>query len=159
MTHTALFWHTLPCYFALPQSNCGTQDSVTAHETSWERVFDPVYTFLFDLYNQLGTNVHFSFSLIWVSWVWYPACFQRTGSTPAWFQEAVRAVWYALLCHWRVNTTIKASLLHIVYTRMCLRQQVRRLHQHSIHDCPVHVCTTRSCVWHEDFIRVPWWIH
>jgi len=55
----------------------------------------PVYTLLFDLYHSLQTNVHFSFVLILSEPGLISAGFQWTGSTPAGFQEAFRAV---LLC-------------------------------------------------------------
>ena len=62
-----------------------------AQEASWERVFDPVYPILFDLYHQLRTNVHWYFHPLSEPGLISASC-QWTGLTPAGFQEAFRAV-------------------------------------------------------------------
>jgi len=64
-------------------------------EASWMRVFDPVYTLLFDVYNYSELN-YFPIFAHWSEPRSISAGFQWTGSIPSGFQEGFRAVWVHL---------------------------------------------------------------
>jgi len=58
------------CIYIQTQTYISCIDKYTGQEALWDRVFDPVYIFLFDLYHYIRTKVHFSFVSIWVSRCW-----------------------------------------------------------------------------------------
>ena len=88
----------------------------SAREASCRRVFDPYAPLLFNLYNYLEQNLHFGLVLenqFWVS----RGRYEWTGSTPALFQEAVRADMGGL-GHYEDENTWVWWIMHITI-QMC----------------------------------------
>jgi len=87
----------------------------TARETSRRRVFDPYAPLLFNLYHYLEQNLHFGLvpeHQFWVS----RGRYYWTGSTPALFQEAVRAVWERVSAEDMYTSCIHDVYVYMTYT-------------------------------------------